>query len=253
MEEKIREIISVYIRTPAKEISPSSGIDRTALGSSILLHRMYARLAQDGILIENYSGIKNFGDLLGRVQGREQHAAVAINGFGENQHTVQNNLVVNQTKQTALGIDIQEIASLPRVDDFREDAFYTLNFSGKEIAYCILQQDPYSSFAGLFAAKEAIVKADNGYANRNFNNILIDHLPGGKPVHSEFEITVSHSGGLAVAAAIRIVSDQQGNMAIKPDSGGTANGRFGWRFWLTILSFLLSVIAIFIALNHQTG
>ncbi|HEV3326120.1 MAG TPA: hypothetical protein VG052_10965, partial [Puia sp.] len=64
MEEKIKGIVSVFIKLPAEQIGAGTPIDRSALQSSILLHRMYARLAEEGFRVENYANIKVFGDLL---------------------------------------------------------------------------------------------------------------------------------------------------------------------------------------------
>ena len=93
------------------------------------------------------------------------------------------------TDQTGagIGIDAEEISLMPATNDFRDHEFYTMNFAAAEIAYCILQPDSRASFAGLFAAKEAIVKADNSYKNKPFHTIFIDHLPGGKPFHSAIQ------------------------------------------------------------------
>jgi phosphopantetheinyl transferase (holo-ACP synthase) len=92
---------------------------------------------------------------------------------------------------------------MPPAADYREDAFYTMNFAPAEIAYCILQSNPVASFTGLFAAKEAIVKADNLFLNQAFHTIFIDHLPNGKPIHPNFSLSISHTAGFAVAVAVR--------------------------------------------------
>jgi phosphopantetheinyl transferase (holo-ACP synthase) len=91
---------------------------------------------------------------------------------------------------------------MPPATDFREDAFYSMNFAPAEIAYCILQSNPLTSFTGLFAAKEAIVKADNHFLNLPFSYIVIDHLPNGKPVHPNFSLSISHTAGFAVTVAV---------------------------------------------------
>jgi len=252
MEEKAKEIISTYLKTSAGQINASSAIDRGALGSSIMLHRMYARLSMEGIVVENYTGIKTYGDLLAKMKLLERET-IAIVEEVEEDETEKRSLAASHHGHTALGIDIQEISSMPRVDDFRGDAFYTLNFNPTEIAYCILQSDPYASFAGLFAAKEAIVKADNIYANRNFKEILIEHLPGGKPVHSEYEITISHSGGFAIAAAIRVDLAAAKGLGVDGVPNIISPRLSGWPRILIILSLILSVIAIFIAFNHGIG
>lgn len=148
----------------------------------------------------------------------------------------------------AIGIDIEEVAALPRAVDFRKDEFYTMNFTARETAYCILQPDPYASFAGLFAAKEAMVKADASIRDRSFHLLEISHSPEGKPLTPGFSISISHANGMAVAVAAptgnalfpapALTAPQAAPAAVKPVS------------WLAWMALLLSVAALLIALVH---
>lgn len=190
MEEQIKNIVSKYIKIPAEQITPQTVIDRSAVASSIILHRMYAQLANEGFVISDYTGIKTFGQLTA--------------GENETIITLTEPSAINEnTNEPSIGIDTENINSMPVVNDFREEAFYKMNFAPAEIAYCILQPDPYASFAGLFAAKEAIIKADNSYQNKPFHTIIIDHLPGGKPVYTGFQISISHTNETAIAVAVK--------------------------------------------------
>lgn len=105
-----------------------------------------------------------------------------------------------------LGIDIQARASMPEATDFRSDKFYSANFAPRELAHCIQQGDPLESFAGLWAAKEAIVKA--GAETRGKNGALagieIVHEPSGAPTYPDCLISISHDHGVAVAVCIRL-------------------------------------------------
>lgn len=197
MEEQLKSIISKYIKTAADQVTPQTVIDRSAVASSIILHRMYAHLANEGIVVSDYTLIKTYGQLVANIHGKEVSPALA-----ETVPAVVNasSAVVNELP---VGIDIENISAMPEVNDFREDAFYTMNFAPAEIAYCILQTNPYASFAGLFAAKEAIVKADNSNQGKTFNTILIDHLPDGKPVYPGFQLSIAHTNQTAVAIAIK--------------------------------------------------
>lgn len=199
MEEKIKSILSLYLKVPAEQINPQTIIDRSAVESSILLHRMYANLLKENIAINNYWDVKTYGDLLMSLNG---HAAQQPVISGE-QYSVAASSGSNTSSSILVGIDIEEISKLPRVNDFREDAFYTMNFSSSEIAYCILKPDPGASFTGLFAAKEAIVKADSSMTARPFNSIIIDHLPNGTPVFPSFQLSISHTNSVAIAVAIK--------------------------------------------------
>jgi len=200
MDNQIRNTVSKYIKVPAEQITAQTKIDRSAVASSIILHRMYAQLANEGIAVNDYTVIKTYGQLLENINGSESPAAMpATIDPGSTASPVHSN-------ELPIGIDIENISSLPVVSDFREDAFYTMNFAPAEIAYCILQANPSASFTGLFAAKEAIVKADNSYKDNAFNTIIIDHLPDGRPVYPGFRLSISHTNELAVAVAVKSIS-----------------------------------------------
>lgn len=197
MDEKVKNIVAQYIKAPAAQISSQTAIDRSAVASSIILHRMYAHLANEGIVVPEYTTIKTFGQLAAGINGKENKPDLTeIN-------TITSTIETGKANAPSIGIDTENVSAMPVVNDFREDAFYTMNFAAAEIAYCILQPDPYASFAGLFAAKEAIIKADNNYRTRTFNTIVIDHLPGGKPVHTGFSISISHTKDTAIAVAVK--------------------------------------------------
>jgi phosphopantetheine--protein transferase-like protein len=250
MEEKIKEIVSLYIKIPANQIAANTIIDRSAVASSILLHRMYAALSIEGMAIENYWDIKTFGTLLQRINGTEtKYVAVIPDNSSEYF------LPVNETRPSigGIGVDVEEIKSMPQVNDFREEAFYKMNFTSEEIAYCILQPDSLSSFAGLFAAKEAIVKADNSYLNRPFNSIYIDHLPNGKPVHPSFQLSISHTNELAIAVAMMLdfnSIDKKYTEEIFPPISSKSS--FSVSLIVSLLTLLIVVIFIFVVLKKMS-
>jgi 4'-phosphopantetheinyl transferase EntD len=122
-----------------------------------------------------------------------------------------------------------------------------MNFTPQEIAYCILQAEPYSSFAGLFAAKEALVKADASLRERAFHQIGIGHSPEGRPVYPGYTLSIAHANGTAVAVAAR-----GGNGFVIPPLTAPApstagrNGVIGSRLaWVAVL---LAVAALIIVL-----
>jgi phosphopantetheine--protein transferase-like protein len=200
---------------------------------------MYAKLAAEGFGVTDYWEVKNFGNLLQRMNGNPNDA-------NEIDVSLQGSAMVQATdnhQSSGIGIDIEETDSMPRASDFREEAFYKMNFSSSEIAYCILQADPYASFAGLFAAKEAIVKADNAYKSRAFNSIVIEHTAVGKPIFHDFDLSISHTRTTAVAVGIRSVKSEpqlQEAIANKP------TGSFSFSFSLVLVSLLLSLISIYL-------
>ncbi len=101
-----------------------------------------------------------------------------------------------------IGIDIEMISIFPNVKDFKTEAFYIDNFTPNEIAYCISQNNPIQSFAGLFCAKEAIFKAGFNKENISYSDIEIEHDEKGKPIFEGFNISIAHTSETAVAVAI---------------------------------------------------
>ena len=202
-----KEIIAQFLQVDASSITANTLINRQALKSSIFVHRMYGKLTDAGFAVNDYSSINTFGELTDKLEGKSQNSKVDT---PNNSATIQQ--FSNQTNtqypisNTQIGIDIEQISSLPKTNDFRIEGFYIDNFSEKEIAYCILQPNVYSSFAGLFAAKEAIVKANNQYQNIKFKDIVITHNAQGKPEFNGVTISISHTEETAVAVAI-IVAD----------------------------------------------
>ena len=186
--------------------------------------------------MNDYSSIDTFRELTDKLDGKSQNSKVeAIN----NNSTVQQFNTQHQTPNTSIGIDIEQISSLPKTNDFRNEGFYIDNFSEKEIAYCILQPNVYSSFAGLFAAKEAILKANNQYQNIKFRDIVITHNAQGKPEFNGVTISISHTEETAVAVAV-IVADN--TTIIKEVSANTTQNNTS--LFLALLALTFAIIAL---------
>ena len=221
---RLKQIIAGFLKLPADEITDQTVIDRTVLQGSILIHRLYAELAEAGFKVDNYSDIHTFGQLLQKLNIQPQ-TETADTEKQEQKHLAESKLSHKDTNQPAaspdsspaaqvtnalsdislsVGIDIEHVSNFKPAVDYREDEFYRQNFSQREISYCLLQPDPIQSFAGLFAAKEAIVKADNSLNGVQFNKIEILHDANGRPLFQGFQISISHSQDLAVAVAIKI-------------------------------------------------
>jgi phosphopantetheine--protein transferase-like protein len=104
-----------------------------------------------------------------------------------------------------VGIDIQPVDAMPEASDYRTDSFYKGNFSPRELAHCIEKGSPRESLAGIWAAKEALLKA--GAASRPANGALgeieISYDAAGAPRYPNCLISISHAAGVAVAVCIR--------------------------------------------------
>jgi phosphopantetheine--protein transferase-like protein len=105
-----------------------------------------------------------------------------------------------------LGIDLQAMASMPEASDYRSDTFYARNFTPRELAHCIQQGNPRESLAGIWAAKEAVIKAGAAVAAKvgELGSIEIVHTPEGAPGFPGCLISISHEAGMAAAVCVRL-------------------------------------------------
>ena len=109
-------------------------------------------------------------------------------------------------KATGLGVDIVE------VNRFRLPAnspFFTTVFSQEEIEYCKGKKNSAESFAGIFAAKEAVKKALQA-EKVDFRDIAIARTENGAPSctvkgwsdNFDIVISISHTRENAIAGCM---------------------------------------------------
>lgn len=107
-----------------------------------------------------------------------------------------------------LGIDIVEISRLIPFKS-RDDRFLTNNYSTTELDYCFSFKDPGPHLAGIFAAKEAVLKALGGDKIR-LPLIEIRREKSGQPVvwiknrrQRSILVSISHTAKTSIAVAIK--------------------------------------------------
>ena len=79
-----------------------------------------------------------------------------------------------------LGVDICEIARMERALG-RHPTMRARVFTPEEIAYCDGKARPAESYAGRFAAREAVIKALGGYRGKRWQDISVTRHPSGAP------------------------------------------------------------------------
>ena len=80
-----------------------------------------------------------------------------------------------------LGVDICEIARMARALA-RHPTMRERVFTPEEIVYCDSKARPAESYAGRFAAREAVIKALGGYRGRRWQDISVVRHASGRPV-----------------------------------------------------------------------
>lgn len=193
MEETVKAVVAKFLRIEPDSISDGTRLDKKALQSSILVHRFYAALAENGVRVINYHDIDTYGELIKRLNGASPNKE-----FSE----IEELSTSHGKAQKGIGIDIELVRNMPTTNDYRGDSFYNMNFSPREISHCVLQANPRISFAGLFAVKEAIIKSDPGLVHRSLFELEIDHDSAGKPIKEGFHLSISHVDEVAIAVAV---------------------------------------------------
>jgi holo-[acyl-carrier protein] synthase len=94
-------------------------------------------------------------------------------------------------------------------------------FTPEEIAYCDSKARPAESYAGRFAAREAVIKALGGYPGKRWQDISVTRAPSGAPAIrlegnarrradmlgiTQVLITFTHERANAVAFAVAVAS-----------------------------------------------
>ena len=79
-----------------------------------------------------------------------------------------------------LGADICDIARIERALA-RHPTMRGRVFTPEEIAYCDSRGRPAESYAGRFAAREAVIKALGGYRGKAWHDISVTRAPSGAP------------------------------------------------------------------------
>ena len=114
---------------------------------------------------------------------------------------------VNFSSSLNVGIDIQEVKELfphKLPPDPKSDAELLKIFTLNELSYAQSKHDPEVTLTGIFSAKEAIQKASNIKLILGDIEVLPDE--NGRPFHKGYALSISHSGGYAIAMAHQVVN-----------------------------------------------
>lgn len=105
-----------------------------------------------------------------------------------------------------IGTDIQSIDELflNISGDIKSNSEFTNIFDETEIVYAESKRNTQETLAGIFAAKEAILKTGLYKNYQNLNEIVITHNEDGMPLFQNFSISISHSNNIAMAVAISV-------------------------------------------------
>lgn len=195
--QEAKNVIAHFLQIDANEIHQQTVMNNKVISSSLKLHRMYSVLADRGFVVPDPSSIVTYGDFLSAVNEAssiKKYQKIEMSDIGTENF--------NLTENPSIGIDIEFVPSFEQILNQNENHFLKSNYTTTEIEYCLSRVNPSESFAGLFAAKEALVKANIKLKDRAFKDINIEHDMFGKPTYKGFSISISHSSNFVVAVAM---------------------------------------------------
>jgi holo-[acyl-carrier protein] synthase len=109
-----------------------------------------------------------------------------------------------------LGVDICEIARMERALE-RHPTMRDRVFTPEERAYCDSKARPAESYAGRFAAREAVIKALGGYRGRGWQDISVARSPSGAPEIRLRGNAKARADGIGVARVLISFTHERAN------------------------------------------
>jgi holo-[acyl-carrier protein] synthase len=109
-----------------------------------------------------------------------------------------------------LGVDICEIARMERALG-RHPTLRGRVFTPEEVAYCDARARPAESYAGRFAAREAVIKALGGYRGRGWQDISVTRDPSGAPAIRLEGNAKRRADGIGATAVLVTLSHERTN------------------------------------------
>lgn len=256
--DELRNVIADFFETNASTVGADFVLGGQRLASSIARAGLDAAIRRRvGVKLTAVYSAKTYGELESALTGEsvETNGSAASNGLQ----------VISISAMSAgvhCGVDIEQVANLPKADDYWEHEFYQTHFAKAEIAYCLTTEKPREHFAARWAAKEALKKCDAGFMDVDPGAIQVaikDHgapklelLSGDQATPLPHALSLSHTNDIAIAV---VVSGGRTNEIEKPaiiepmnpspaKSVPTENKHFGWVSVLAVAALIASMIAL---------
>jgi phosphopantetheine--protein transferase-like protein len=208
MREQLRDLIATMLRVPAAEVS--EGTLLAALNTSLGSAKVRLGLKRLGLALPAGAAPATFGGLLAALSGEAvSQADEKVNSVPRPLPSAAGN---GGFAGLQVGLDVEDIRSLPEASDYWEHEFYRGSFSKSEIAYAVLHVEPRTHFAGFWCAKEALRKCDPAFAGVAPELTAVAHDANGRPYLTlETEagperlahaVSISHTAEVATAVVV---------------------------------------------------
>jgi phosphopantetheinyl transferase (holo-ACP synthase) len=213
--DELRGMVATMLMLPPDQVGPETSL--ASLDNSLGGAKLKLGLKRLGLSSPVASSPATFGELEAALFGKLQAKDSPAPKSGEVDPTI----VSAQPVLTGLqvGIDVQDVRSLPVADDYWEHEFYVGMFGKSEIAYAVVKSEPRTHLAAYWCAKEALRKCDPSFIKVGFETTVVAHEPDGRPymqwqspsgpVRLPHALSLSHTGELATAIVIAVAFPQE--------------------------------------------
>jgi len=208
--DQLREMVAKMLRLPPEQVAPETSV--ASLDTSLGGAKLKLGLRRLGLYLPTAFSPATVGELEAALFGKVPVKAPAAPSTGEIDTTMVRAHAALAGVQ--VGIDVQDVHSLPVADDYWEHEFYAGMFGKSEIAYAVVQSEPRTHLAGYWCAKEALRKCDPSFIKVGFESTVVAHEQDGRPylqwqtpsgpVRLPHALSLSHTGELAIAVVIAV-------------------------------------------------
>jgi phosphopantetheine--protein transferase-like protein len=199
--EQIRVMIATMLMVSPAEIG--DGTSLAALNTSLGSAKVRLGLKRLGLALPAGSKPATFAGLLAALSGEPTPIASSV---------PVTKAAATDLSGLQVGLDVEDIRSLPVATDYWEHEFYRASFAKSEIAYAVLEAEPRTHFAGFWCAKEALRKCDPSFADVSPAQTAVAHEANGRPyltLASEpgperlpHAVSISHTLEIATAVVV---------------------------------------------------
>jgi phosphopantetheinyl transferase (holo-ACP synthase) len=202
--EEIRAMIATMLMVSPAEIGEGSSL--TALNTSLGSAKLRLGLKRIGLALPAGAKPATFGGLIAALSGE---AAAPVSSSVS---TPMIKTAAPSSGTLQVGVDVEDISSLPAAADYWEHEFYRGAFAKSEIAYAVVQAEPRTHFAGFWCAKEALRKCDPAFTDVSPERTAVAHESDSRPyltLESGFgperlphAVSISHTTDVATAVVV---------------------------------------------------
>ena len=204
MSEQLKPMIATMLMLSPAEVG--DGTSLASLNTSLGAAKLRLGLKRLGLALPAGAKPATFGGLLAALSGEavpEAPAKVAIPVSAA---------PTGSLGSLKVGLDVEDIGSLPFAVDYWEHEFYRGSFAKSEIAYAVIQAEPRTHFAGFWCAKEALRKCDSAFAGVSPDKTAVAHDANGQPYLTldsgagperlPHAMSISHTADVATAVVV---------------------------------------------------